>query len=168
VTFTKKTDIWAFGCSFFEAIGRAKPWNDFFENQREKDTIKTIDESRKEFYHKLIREIYPSMAANKGPSVREIFKNSNTGEFPELAEIMYKCLEIDVEKRLTIEQVIEELKKLLKEPERDLGIPVANLNKSLSLSKSSDEEDGGYAPSVSTSTNEAYLDNDAPKEIKIE
>jgi len=170
VTFTKKTDIWSFGCALFEVIGRTKPWSDFYEKTR--DTTKSDEESKNLFYQRLVKEIYPSMAANKGPSVKEIFKNSNTGEYPALSEVMYKCLELDPEKRLTIEQVIAELKQLIesqeKEKEKDLGIPVGNFNK-LASSKTFEVEDGGYFPDLTNSTvplDESYSESHEAKDIK--
>jgi len=114
VIFSKQTDIWAFGCTIFEVIGRTAPWISYFEEHRNKEGNR--DEALKQFYKELRTKIYPSMIKNNSPTVREVFMNQNVEEYQnvsqQLVDLMFKCLEVDVEKRFNVHQLVEELLKL--------------------------------------------------------
>jgi len=119
----------------YEALARAVPWNNFYRdflksknleepdhNSKDEEMIKLAKEYSKAFLNHLKTVVYPEMLKTGKPTVREVFIYVESSS--ELQDIMYGCLEYDVEKRLTVDQIIEKLQKM----KNILGEPVVEEN----------------------------------------
>jgi len=73
VSFTKKTDIWAFGCSIYEVLARAYPWQNVFKEFLKSKNAPETPENYQIFLKHLKLNIYPEILKTGKPTVKDVF-----------------------------------------------------------------------------------------------
>jgi len=109
------------------------------------------------------------MVKNNSPTVREVFMNENIAEFvkesPALVELMFKCLEVDVKKRITIEQLVEELSKLTNISKKLSNSSTNSITSNFSNLKLSEVDEDLFSTKGGYPRLNAYTDDDQAKSI---